>query len=189
MKRITAAITAAAAVAAAACLVLIALASGAAMSFSPQRPTSALTSIHPWSLASTGLTGSCPWKDITRRQRSCWMSWISASCPTRRGSRSCWSPAAWTLRASSPGQRRKTQGTIQRKMEAADTAITGKRKRRADTGTSERRTVFKFPELQARGSIRYQNALQDILNGVSAFSSLEYRFRKKSKIPLVLMFF
>ena len=72
---------------------------------------------------------------------------------------------------------------------AADTAITGKRKRRADTGTSERRTVFKFPELQARGSIRYQNALQDILNGVSAFSSPEYRFRKKSQIPLVLMFF
>lgn len=72
---------------------------------------------------------------------------------------------------------------------AADTAITGKRKRRADTGTSERGTVFKFPELQARGSIRYQNALQDILNGVSAFSSPEYRFRKKSQIPLVLMFF
>lgn len=185
MKRITAAITAAAAVAAAACLVLIALASGgAAMSFSLRRPTSALTSIHPWSLASTGLTGSCPWRDITRRQRSCWMSWISASCPTRRDSRSCWSPAAWTLRASSPGQRRKTQGTIQRKMEAADTAITGKRKRRADTGTSERRTVFKFPELQARGSIRYQNALQDILNGVSAFSSPEYRFRKNHKFFL-----
>lgn len=67
---------------------------------------------------------------------------------------------------------------------AADTAITGKRKRRADTGTSERGTVFKLLKLQAGRSIRYQNALQDILNGVSTFSSPEYRFRKNHKFFL-----